>query len=211
MPETAGELVASNGEVIGRHEGISNFTVGQRKGLGVSFALAALCPQDRPRQPSRHRRRRRRTGHAHPARPPPQLDQHSRAHRPHARARSRSAIATSPPGPRSNQPHSRSRRSSWSDGRSPRHLRRAPARRHPRPVRRLLRRRRSRRRRLDRLGLLSREFGSKTKNNAVILSEASRRTCGLGISTYALNCRDAPSAPPAPVPNGKRNIQSRRT
>jgi tRNA-specific 2-thiouridylase len=36
MPETAGELVASNGEVIGRHRGISNFTVGQRKGLGVS-------------------------------------------------------------------------------------------------------------------------------------------------------------------------------
>jgi tRNA-specific 2-thiouridylase len=34
MPATAGELVASNGEVIGRHEGISNFTVGQRKGLG---------------------------------------------------------------------------------------------------------------------------------------------------------------------------------
>src|ERR1700684_4215525 len=36
MPESAGELVASSGEVIGRHEGISNFTVGQRKGLGVS-------------------------------------------------------------------------------------------------------------------------------------------------------------------------------
>ena len=36
VPETAGELVASNGEVLGRHEGISNFTVGQRKGLGVS-------------------------------------------------------------------------------------------------------------------------------------------------------------------------------
>ena len=35
-PETAGELVASNGEVLGRHEAISNFTVGQRKGLGVS-------------------------------------------------------------------------------------------------------------------------------------------------------------------------------
>ena len=33
MPETAGELVASNGEVLGRHEGIFNFTVGQRKGL----------------------------------------------------------------------------------------------------------------------------------------------------------------------------------
>jgi tRNA-specific 2-thiouridylase len=36
FPETAGELVASTGEVLGRHEGISGFTVGQRKGLGVS-------------------------------------------------------------------------------------------------------------------------------------------------------------------------------
>jgi tRNA-specific 2-thiouridylase len=36
MPETAGELVASNGDVLGQHEGIFNFTVGQRKGLGVA-------------------------------------------------------------------------------------------------------------------------------------------------------------------------------
>jgi tRNA-uridine 2-sulfurtransferase len=36
MPDTAGELIASNGEVLGRHDGISNFTVGQRKGLKVS-------------------------------------------------------------------------------------------------------------------------------------------------------------------------------
>ncbi|MDE3148076.1 MAG: tRNA 2-thiouridine(34) synthase MnmA [Acidobacteriota bacterium] len=36
VPETAGDMVASNGEVIGRHEGIFNFTVGQRKGLGVA-------------------------------------------------------------------------------------------------------------------------------------------------------------------------------
>ncbi|HMD76214.1 MAG TPA: aminomethyltransferase beta-barrel domain-containing protein, partial [Terracidiphilus sp.] len=36
LPETSGELVASDGEVLGRHEGIFNFTVGQRKGLGVS-------------------------------------------------------------------------------------------------------------------------------------------------------------------------------
>ena len=35
-PETAGELVAASGEVLGQHGGISNFTVGQRKGLGVS-------------------------------------------------------------------------------------------------------------------------------------------------------------------------------
>jgi len=36
MPDTNGELVASSGEVIGHHDGISNFTVGQRKGLKVS-------------------------------------------------------------------------------------------------------------------------------------------------------------------------------
>jgi tRNA-uridine 2-sulfurtransferase len=36
LPETEGELVASNGEVLGRHDGIFNFTVGQRKGLGVA-------------------------------------------------------------------------------------------------------------------------------------------------------------------------------
>jgi tRNA-specific 2-thiouridylase len=36
MPDTAGELVAASGEVIGRHEGIAKFTVGQRKGLGVA-------------------------------------------------------------------------------------------------------------------------------------------------------------------------------
>jgi tRNA-specific 2-thiouridylase len=36
LPETAGELVASDGQVLGHHEGIFNFTVGQRKGLGVA-------------------------------------------------------------------------------------------------------------------------------------------------------------------------------
>jgi tRNA-specific 2-thiouridylase len=36
LPETAGELVTTNGEVIGEHAGIHNFTVGQRKGLGVA-------------------------------------------------------------------------------------------------------------------------------------------------------------------------------
>lgn len=36
MPDTAGELVTTTGEVIGRHEGIQGFTVGQRKGLGVT-------------------------------------------------------------------------------------------------------------------------------------------------------------------------------
>jgi tRNA-specific 2-thiouridylase len=36
VSETAGELASSSGEVLGRHAGIFNFTVGQRKGLGVS-------------------------------------------------------------------------------------------------------------------------------------------------------------------------------
>ncbi len=36
LPDTAGELVTTTGEVIGEHSGIHNFTVGQRKGLGVA-------------------------------------------------------------------------------------------------------------------------------------------------------------------------------
>lgn len=36
MPDTAGELVSTSGEVLGSHTGIHNFTVGQRKGLGIS-------------------------------------------------------------------------------------------------------------------------------------------------------------------------------
>jgi tRNA-specific 2-thiouridylase len=35
MPDSAGELVTASGEVVGRHEGIHGFTVGQRKGLQV--------------------------------------------------------------------------------------------------------------------------------------------------------------------------------
>ena len=36
LPDTAGELVTTYGRVIGEHGGIHNFTVGQRKGLGVA-------------------------------------------------------------------------------------------------------------------------------------------------------------------------------
>ncbi len=36
LPDTSGELVTISGEVIGTHAGIHNFTVGQRKGLGVA-------------------------------------------------------------------------------------------------------------------------------------------------------------------------------
>jgi tRNA-specific 2-thiouridylase len=36
IPDSAGELVSTSGEVVGRHGGIHNFTIGQRKGLGVA-------------------------------------------------------------------------------------------------------------------------------------------------------------------------------
>jgi tRNA-specific 2-thiouridylase len=36
LPDSTGELVTAEGEVVGRHEGIHAFTVGQRKGLGIS-------------------------------------------------------------------------------------------------------------------------------------------------------------------------------
>src|SRR5256885_122812 len=36
LPDTSGELVTSDGSVIGEHHGIHHFTVGQRKGLGVA-------------------------------------------------------------------------------------------------------------------------------------------------------------------------------
>ena len=36
LPESAGELVTSSGELLGHHTGIHNFTVGQRKGLGLT-------------------------------------------------------------------------------------------------------------------------------------------------------------------------------
>ena len=42
LPDLSGELVTEDGEVLGRHEGIHNFTIGQRKGLGVATGSAAL-------------------------------------------------------------------------------------------------------------------------------------------------------------------------
>ena len=35
--DTSGEIVTTNGTVVGRHEGIESFTIGQRKGLGVAL------------------------------------------------------------------------------------------------------------------------------------------------------------------------------
>jgi tRNA-uridine 2-sulfurtransferase len=36
LPDTSGELVTISGEVLGHHQGIHNFTIGQRKGLGIA-------------------------------------------------------------------------------------------------------------------------------------------------------------------------------
>jgi tRNA-specific 2-thiouridylase len=35
--DRGGEIVTSDGQVVGRHDGIEGFTIGQRKGLGVAF------------------------------------------------------------------------------------------------------------------------------------------------------------------------------
>jgi tRNA-specific 2-thiouridylase len=35
--DTAGEIVTTNGEVVGEHQGIEGFTIGQRKGLGIAL------------------------------------------------------------------------------------------------------------------------------------------------------------------------------
>lgn len=45
LPDTAGELLTTSGEVLGEHPGIHNFTVGQRKGLGVATGSALYVIQ----------------------------------------------------------------------------------------------------------------------------------------------------------------------
>jgi tRNA-specific 2-thiouridylase len=38
LPEVPGDIVSTSGEILGRHNGLHSFTVGQRKGLGFSSA-----------------------------------------------------------------------------------------------------------------------------------------------------------------------------
>ena len=40
--DTAGEIVTSDGAVVGRHEGIEQFTIGQRKGLRIALGPTLL-------------------------------------------------------------------------------------------------------------------------------------------------------------------------
>ena len=38
LPERPGEIVLADGQVVGQHDGIEHFTIGQRKGLGVAWS-----------------------------------------------------------------------------------------------------------------------------------------------------------------------------
>jgi tRNA-specific 2-thiouridylase len=46
--DRSGELVTTTGEVVGRHDGIEGFTVGQRKGLGVALGKPAFVVRIEP-------------------------------------------------------------------------------------------------------------------------------------------------------------------
>lgn len=46
--EPAGNFVGADGTVLGRHKGISHYTIGQRKGLGLSFGKPAFVTNIRP-------------------------------------------------------------------------------------------------------------------------------------------------------------------
>ena len=39
----AGNIVNSNGEILGRHTGLYNYTIGQKKGLGIAYKSTFIC------------------------------------------------------------------------------------------------------------------------------------------------------------------------
>ena len=49
VPQVAGDVVDSGGAVVGRHEGVARFTIGQRRGLGVALGekryVTAIDPE----------------------------------------------------------------------------------------------------------------------------------------------------------------------
>ncbi len=55
LPDSSGELVTTTGEVVGQHAGIHHFTVGQRKGLGLSspnpLYVLSIDPASGPNAP----------------------------------------------------------------------------------------------------------------------------------------------------------------
>ena len=57
-----GEIVHIDGRVLGRHDGIINYTVGQRRGIGVATGEPLYVVHLDPAGPARHRRPARRAG-----------------------------------------------------------------------------------------------------------------------------------------------------
>ena len=54
--ETRGELVTTDGRVVGEHAGVHHFTVGQRRGLGIAARRAAVRDRDRAGDAARDHR-----------------------------------------------------------------------------------------------------------------------------------------------------------
>ncbi len=52
LPDTAGDIRSPTGQLLGQHPGIHTFTVGQRKGLGLSTPAPAPGPHTKAAQPS---------------------------------------------------------------------------------------------------------------------------------------------------------------
>ena len=46
--DTSGAIVTTDGREVGRHEGVEQFTIGQRKGLGIAFGEPRVRGADRP-------------------------------------------------------------------------------------------------------------------------------------------------------------------
>ena len=81
----AGDIVHIDGRVLGRHDGIIHYTVGQRRGIGVAARRAALCRASRSGRPPRHRRPARGACDAPAASPRRQLARRRAARRSPAR------------------------------------------------------------------------------------------------------------------------------
>ncbi|MGY4327016.1 tRNA (5-methylaminomethyl-2-thiouridylate)-methyltransferase [Bradyrhizobium sp. LB7.2] len=87
-----GEIVDLDGRVLGRHNGIANFTIGQRRGLGIAARRAAVRGAAGGRQPPRRRRPARGAEDAPHRAARRQLDRRRR-HRPRDRRRPRNVRA----------------------------------------------------------------------------------------------------------------------
>jgi hypothetical protein len=61
LPPRDGEIVLQDGTVVGQHDGIEHFTIGQRKGLGIAWSEPLHVGETRCRHESgggRHEGRR---------------------------------------------------------------------------------------------------------------------------------------------------------